>query len=118
MRTVLNLVRRILREQEEGSDYDALYFGMQDVRDMLEDMQQFQRNMSPQQMRDPIFSAPQKKTRRSIGKRKQSPKQKLLTQMTKKKWDKYKKGSGKKTYLEIRAQVSRSQEFKKKSKRL
>ena len=48
----------------------------------------------------------------------QTPKQKLLTQMTKKKWDKYKKGSGKKTYVEIRAQVSRSQEFKRKVKRL
>ena len=49
---------------------------------------------------------------------KQTPKQKLLTQMTAKKWNKYKKGSGKKTYVEIRAQVSRSQEFKRKAKRL
>lgn len=49
---------------------------------------------------------------------KQSPKQKLLTQMTKKKWDKYKKGRGKKTYVEIRGEVSRSQAFKKKAKRL
>ena len=43
---------------------------------------------------------------------KQSPKQKLLTEMTKKKWDKYKKGRGKKTYVEIRAEVSRSKAFK------
>lgn len=49
---------------------------------------------------------------------KQSPKQKLLTKMTKKKWDKYKKGRGKKTYVEIRGEVSRSQAFKKASKRL
>jgi hypothetical protein len=49
---------------------------------------------------------------------KQSPKQKLLTQMTKKKCDKYKKGRGKKTYVQIRAEVSRSQAFKKKAKRL
>ena len=48
----------------------------------------------------------------------QSPKQKLLTQMTKKKWDKYKKGRGRKTYVQIRAEVSRSQAFKKKAKRL
>ena len=48
----------------------------------------------------------------------QSPKQKLLTQMTKNKWDKYKKGKGKKTYVQIRADVSRSQAFKKKAKRL
>jgi len=49
---------------------------------------------------------------------KQSPKQKLLTQMTKVKWNKYKKGSGKKTYVQIRAEVSRSQLFKRKAKRL
>lgn len=49
---------------------------------------------------------------------KQTPKQKLLTQMTKKKWDKYKKGRGKKTYVEIRAEVSRSQAYKKACKRL
>jgi hypothetical protein len=51
-------------------------------------------------------------------KRRQSGKQKLLTQMTKKKWDKYKKTSGKKTYVQIRAMVSRSQEYKRKAKKL
>jgi hypothetical protein len=51
-------------------------------------------------------------------KRKQSPKQKLLAAMTEKKWKVYKKGSGKKTYFEIRAQVSKSQDYKKKAKRL
>jgi len=59
--------------------------------------------------------AARKQTKRKV---KQSPKQKLLTQMTKKKWDKYKKGRGKKTYVEIRGEVSRSQAFKKKAKRL
>ena len=49
---------------------------------------------------------------------KQTPKQKLLTQMAKKKWNKYKKGRGKKTYVEIRAEVSRSQLYKRKAKRL
>tara|TARA_Y100000401_G_C8313051_1_gene220880 strand:+ start:1122 stop:1451 length:330 start_codon:yes stop_codon:yes gene_type:complete len=49
---------------------------------------------------------------------KQSKKQKLLTEMSKKKWNKYKKGSGKKTYVQIRAQVARSAEFKRKAKRL
>ena len=49
---------------------------------------------------------------------KQSPKQRLLTKMTKPKWDRYKKGRGKKTYVEIRGEVSRSQAFKKKAKRL
>lgn len=56
-----------------------------------------------------------KQTKRKV---KQSPKQKLLTQMTKKKWDKYKKGRGKKTYVEIRAEVSRSLAFKKKARGL
>ena len=64
------------------------------------------------------LSMPEGLTKKQKRRRKQTPKQKLLTQMTKKKWDKYKRGSGKKTYVEIRAQVSRSQEFKRKSKRL
>jgi len=49
-------------------------------------------------------------------KRKQSGKQKILTQMAKKAWDKYKKGNGKKSYIDIRAQVSRSASYKKKTK--
>lgn len=51
-------------------------------------------------------------------KRKQSAKQKLLTEMTNKKWTQYKKGNGKKTYVQIRAMVSRSQEYKRKAKKL
>jgi hypothetical protein len=58
---------------------------------------------------------PQRKAPRS---RKQTPKQKLLTKMTAIKWNKYKKGSGKKTYVDIRAEVSRSQLYKRKAKRL
>ena len=50
--------------------------------------------------------------------RKQSGKQKILTQMAKKAWDKYKKGNGRKSYIDIRAQVSRSQAYKKKTKGL
>lgn len=56
--------------------------------------------------------------RRGEKKRRQSPKQKLLKQMTDKKWKVYKKGSGKKTYIQIRGEVSRSQAYKKKAKRL
>ena len=44
-------------------------------------------------------------TMRFPKKRKQSGKQKILTQMAKKAWDKYKKGNGKKSYIDIRAQV-------------
>jgi hypothetical protein len=48
-------------------------------------------------------------------KRRKSPKQKLLEDMTNKKWKTYK---GKKTWIQIRAQVSRSQAYKKKARRL
>ena len=50
-------------------------------------------------------------------KRKQSGKAALLTKMTAPKWAKYKKGNGKKTYVDIRAQVSRSQDYKRACKR-
>jgi len=51
-------------------------------------------------------------------KRRQSPKQKLLKTMTDAKWKKYKRGSGKKTWVQIRAEVSRSQLYKKKARRM
>ena len=50
--------------------------------------------------------------------RKQSGKAKILTAMTAPVWKKYKKGSGKKTYVQIRAQVSRSLAYKRKVKNL
>jgi hypothetical protein len=70
---------------------------------------------SKQRAEDFFAMGIRKKAKRKI---KQTPKQKLLTKMSKKKWDKYKKGKGKKTYVEIRAEVSRSQAFKKAAKRL
>jgi len=51
-------------------------------------------------------------------KRKRSPKQKILDTMTQAKWKQYKKGKGKKTYLQIRAEVSRSQAYKRKTKNM
>ena len=56
------------------------------------------------------------KQKRKVNSR--SSKAKLLDKMTKPVWDKYKKGRGKKTYVQIRAQVSRSQKYKKAVKRL
>ena len=50
-------------------------------------------------------------------KKPQKGKAKLLTDMTAPKWNKYKKGSGKKTYVQIRAQVSRSMDYKRACKR-
>jgi len=37
-RSILALVKGILADQREGSDYDALYFGLQDVEEMLIDL--------------------------------------------------------------------------------
>lgn len=58
--------------------------------------------------------------RKPKNKRRQSAKQKLLTQLADKKWKSYKRKypKGKKTYVTIRAEVSRSQLYKKKAKRL
>ena len=63
---------------------------------------------------------PRKKSRKKSSgrKRRQSPKQKLLTEMTAKKWRTYSKGKGRKTYVQIRAEVSRSQAFKRRAKKL
>ena len=53
-------------------------------------------------------------------KRKPTGKTKILNEMAKKKWEAYKKNTpnGKRTYIDIRSQVSRSQEYKKKVKKL
>ena len=56
--------------------------------------------------------------RRKKAKRKKSKKMQILDNLAAKAWKKYKKGSGKKTYIEIRAQVSRSRDYKKKVKNL
>jgi hypothetical protein len=55
--------------------------------------------------------------RKTKRKKPQKGKAKLLTDMTAPKWNKYKKGNGKKTYVQIRAQVSRSQDYKRACKR-
>ena len=59
-----------------------------------------------------------KRARASRKSPKRSSKAKLLDKMTKPVWDRYKKGRGKKTYVQIRAQVSRSQKYKRAVKRL
>jgi len=55
---------------------------------------------------------------RTKQKRKQTGKALKLTQMTKPIWEKYKKGSGKKTYFDIRSQVRKSLAFKKATKNM
>ena len=66
------------------------------------------------EVRWPEYFAEDKPKRKSR-KRPASKKQKLLKTMTDKKWKTYK---GKKTWIQIRAQVSRSQAYKKKARRL
>jgi|TARA_R110002012_G_scaffold123421_1_gene273882 hypothetical protein len=60
-------------------------------------------------------SSPKRATKKP---RKKSKKVRILDEMAKKAWSKYKKGSGKKSYIDIRAQVSRSRDYKKKVKDL
>jgi len=66
----------------------------------------------------PTFSDKLKFETGRKSKRKKSKKVRILDEMSKKAWDKYKKGSGKKTYVQIRAQVSRSVTYKKRVKNL
>jgi hypothetical protein len=55
---------------------------------------------------------------KSKPKRKQSKKQKILEEMTQKKWKQYSKGSGKKNYFQIKAWVSKTAAYKKRVKKL
>lgn len=90
-----------------------------DYRMGFRDGMAYQRELSSDRGFSETIAFEERITKKASKRRvKQSPKQKLLTQMTKKKWDKYKKGRGRKTYVQIRAEVSRSQAFKKKAKRL
>lgn len=53
-------------------------------------------------------------------KRRRSKKQQLLDSMAKKAWNQYKKSTpnGKKTYIDIRTRVSKSQDYKRKARKL
>lgn len=104
MNKVKRLIMRAISDLEENpEDVDQAIFLLEDA---LIDMRR--------EMKNPRATENKKKKRKVT----RSKKMKLLDSMTKKKWDKYKKGRGRKTYVQIRAEVSRSQLFKKKSKRL
>jgi len=117
-RAVLALAQSIEAEQNEGSDYDALYFGLQDIIEMLQDLvsKTTHRTARVRGHGDAVYG--QRSKPRKKPKRRQTGKAKLLTSMTAPVWKKYKKGSGRKTYVQIRAQVSRSQAYKRKAKKL
>ena len=98
---------RITDDWQEGYDsgYDTGYFeGMKRGREQRMNMRTSSGASVRSRVEKPKRKMPQK------------GKAKVLTTMTKPIWAKYKKGSGKKTYVEVRAQVSRSQAYKKKTK--
>lgn len=99
MDDVLNRMEQLIHEVYEHGKADA----------------NFQRNAATDRSR--MGGKPQA-SRRS--RKKQSRKQALLHEMSQKTWKSYKRKypKGKKTYIQIRAQVSRSQAYKKKAKRL
>lgn len=109
IRRILRVAKEIEAAQREGSDYDELYFGLQDVIEMLE--QHIKRSMFEQQLPASV---------RRARKRKRSKKQKLLDDMASKAWKKYQKQTpnGKKTYIDIRTRVSKSADYKRKAKKL
>lgn len=108
IRRILRVAKGIEAAQREGSDYDELYFGLQDVIEMLEEMN----NQGSRYIGNPTGSRKRKRTR--------SKKQKLLDDMASKAWKKYQKQTpnGKKTYIDIRSRVSKSQDYKRKAKKL
>lgn len=61
-----------------------------------------------------------RRTSKTVKKRQRSPKQRLLDTMSDKKWKQYKRTTknGKKTYIDIRSEVSRSRDYKNKCKRM
>jgi len=107
---------------DDGSEWDEGYkagyhAGLVEGIRMGESTEAFRASHRPQ----PSSQSPARfrpKPVRFTSKRKQTGKAKLLTQMTAPVWKKYKKGNGKKTYVQIRAQVSRSQAYKRKAKKL
>ena len=104
MREVRRLILRAIDELDENpDDIDAVIFILEDALAEMPKRREIRRV-----------------DRRPMSKRKvkRSPKAKLVDKMTKPIWDKYKKGRGKKTYVQIRAQVSRSQKYKRAVKRL
>ena len=115
-RDIMRVVR-LLEENPDDSDY-AIF----ELEDIIADI-------DAMDFRE-VFPGVRKRhaTTRSISrkqaslskkkKRRKSKKVQILDAMAKKAWNKYKKGSGKKTYIDIRAQVSRSRDYKKKVKNL
>lgn len=111
-------LRRIIEEAEfEG------FFSMDDIVDLTNDLEKAFLNgaeirSKTTQRRMPIRGNARKRT--TSKRRSPTGKSKILNEMAQKKWRAYKKKTpkGKRTYIQIRAQVSRSAEYKKRVKKL
>ena len=111
-------LRRIIEEAEfEG------FFSMDDIVDLTNDLEKaFLKGaeiVKPIKSRS-MPSSRHARKRPAMKKRRPTGKSKILNEMAKKKWNAYKKKfpKGKRTYIDIRSQVSRSQEYKRKVKKL
>lgn len=103
---------RITDDWQDGYDsgYDTGYFdGMKRGREQ-------RMNMRTSNAAGSNPSARRDNSKKATTSRPQKGKAKVLTNMTAPVWKKYKKGRGKKTYVEIRAQVSKSQAYRRKVK--
>jgi hypothetical protein len=124
MITLSNAIDELRRIAEEAESEG--FFSMDDIIDLTDDLEKafvkgaeiiIPRVNRSVVSRNLIGSMRMDRKRR---KRKRSPKQKLLDDMANKKYQAYKKKSprGKKTYIDIRSQVSRSREYKRKASKL
>ena len=120
MREARRLIMRAIDDLEEGADVEGVIFLLDDALGAMTDRRKYLSQRSPQEERWTKPSINMRAPKGTKKARRQSAKQKLLTQLADKKWKSYKRKypKGKKTYITIRAQVSRSQIYKKKAKRL
>ncbi len=90
--SVLALAKSVERRQRRGSDYDELYFGLQDVIEMLEDLQDYEERMSRHASpRAAAFrQSSQDRFKKMYSRRGSKPKRKLS------KWQKFVKANSKK----------------------
>ena len=128
LRHIRYKIRRILSKARnwesdwDESQYDSLYFSVQEleieVDEMMDDMSHSYGKRRPRKLIESdimeLIKNPKKKPR----KKGQSKKQKILEEMTQKKWKQYSKGSGKKNYFQIKAWVSKTAAYKKRVKKL
>ncbi len=101
---------------ESANDYIEFLSGT-----LIPDLEEDGKRQMANDFKEAVYWIMDNKPRsRTTAKRKKpkSKKVKILNEMATKKWNTYKKGKGKKTYIQIRAEVSRSMAYKRKVKNL